>query len=170
MRRLSDGLFEQARELAARAGDEIALRRAVSAAYYALYHALIETACERLFGGAAEDEWSQSVAARCFDHGAIRETCKEYLRDRRSARFAKLLKPGQDADLAIVANNFPELQHKRHIADYEASIVFKAQEAAEDLDVAAMTLAALRRAASAPDMTQLHAFCLAMFLQRQYRA
>ncbi len=67
-------LLEQARHLAnrrprqPRQGD---LRRAVSAAYYSLFHFLIDEACRYLLGSSPDDHTLRTILARAFLHAEM---------------------------------------------------------------------------------------------------
>lgn len=84
------------------------LRRAVSTAYYALFHALAQDAANLLTGvGAnrARKAWSQVY--RSLEHGFAKNACKQ---------AASL---GFPPDLRDVADAFIRLQESRHKADYD---------------------------------------------------
>ncbi len=76
------GLLEVANELAkldSTKPRQAALRRAVSTAYYALFHALIQAALiEHIHADPASPVAHQ--AARWFEHGKMRKVCEEILR------------------------------------------------------------------------------------------
>ena len=91
------------------------LRRAVSTAYYAVFHLLIsETALNW------SRESSRDAFGRMFDHALMRKASQRLLNSR--------LFPfdGVDPDLVrnlrTVAQAFVQLQDKRHIADYHNGV------------------------------------------------
>jgi len=81
------------------------LRRAISSAYYALFHLLIASAV-----GNWRIERQRSGLSRMFDHGKMRGACAKM----RSA----------NPDLRIVAEAFVDLQKYRHLADYDSSKIW----------------------------------------------
>ena len=91
---------------------QASLRRAVSAAYYALFHLLISEAVVN---------WNRvslrAALGRAFDHN-IMKAASNRIQDSRQFPFA-----GEDprvvASLKAVAKSFAELQEKRHTADYD---------------------------------------------------
>ena len=91
------------------------LRRAVSTAYYALFHLLIS---ETVLHWGRES--SKDAFGRMFDHGLMRKASQRLL-DSRLFPFA-----GEDPalvrNLRIVAQAFIQLQDKRHIADYHNGV------------------------------------------------
>src|SRR5579872_2158037 len=119
---LPDDLLEQAKHLANREPKrprQASLRRAVSTAYYALYHLLISEAT--LNWKRAEQ---RPRLARLFEHGKMREAsdgqsrqCKDFMKSNPP--------PGPDLDCAVqlelVARTFSQAQQQRHTADYDNS-------------------------------------------------
>lgn len=97
---------------------QASLRRAVSTAYYALFHLLIEDATSRWSG----HKHSRLGFARAFEHANM---------DRASRAFQKPSWRGFDgsnvvipADLRAVARAFVRLQEERHRADYNYAARF----------------------------------------------
>ncbi len=89
---------------------EAIARRTISTAYYALFHLLIEGACEL---------WSvpahRARIARHFDHKQMRLISVQAARQHRENPEAAR------AGLALVASTFVQLQQARHEADYKLS-------------------------------------------------
>lgn len=109
----ADDLLEQAHHLAHREKDnpkQASLRRAVSTAYYALFHLLIDDAVSN-WG----IERQRSILARTFEHGRMRGICDEVCKDFKSG--SSKISP----ELNVVAQAFIQLQQQRHIADYDNS-------------------------------------------------
>jgi hypothetical protein len=92
------------------------LRRAVSAAYYALFHLLTQDASRR-FTGRAD---LQPLVARKFDHGQVKQTAVQFARWREppNTPFGRAV-PLVPDDLRAVADAIQELQPARHQADYD---------------------------------------------------
>jgi hypothetical protein len=88
---------------------QASLRRAVSTAYYALFHLLIQE---------ASANWSRSdtrdYLARAFEHRTMKQACKWA----ESAAYPPPVSPQVAAKLRSVARAFKELQQQRHLADY----------------------------------------------------
>lgn len=109
---LAEDLLEQAYHLARRdrtRPKQASLRRAVSTAYYALFHLLIR---EAVSNWKRDDH--RAELARAFDHGPMRKA---------SDSFAKGKFPNQSplavADLKQVAGTFVRLYELRGLADYD---------------------------------------------------
>ena len=90
------------------------LRRAISAAYYALFHALAATAANTLIGadrrGGIEPLWARTY--RTLEHGYARSQCN-------SAEIG-LFSPA----IRDFAAKFVDMQSQRHDADYNPGRIF----------------------------------------------
>jgi uncharacterized protein (UPF0332 family) len=101
---------------------QASLRRAVSTAYYALFHFLISESIAN---------WSRhnlrAGLCRAFDHAPMK-TASNRILDSRTFPFM-----GEDplvvANLRAVAKAFTQLQEKRHIADYDNTTFWTRTEA-----------------------------------------
>lgn len=120
-----DDLLRQALQLAhkePKSPKQASLRRAVSTAYYALFHLLIDEAVTN---------WNRvnlrASLGRAFDHG-IMKAASNRIQDTRQFPFT-----GEDPRvveaLKAVANTFAQLQQKRHMADYDNATFWTRTEA-----------------------------------------
>ena len=91
---------------------QASLRRAVSTAYYALFHLLIN---------ACVANWKQkdlrATLGRAFDHSSMKSASNR-IRDSRQFPFTGE-EPRVVSNLRHVAKTFAELQEQRHVADYD---------------------------------------------------
>jgi uncharacterized protein (UPF0332 family) len=117
----AEHLLEQAEHLATREKQrprQASLRRAVSTAYYALFHLLIREAT-----GNWKRAAQRPLLARGFEHGRMKAACEK----KRSELRAHLGIIPPPADLTIarqllaVADMFIKSQDLRHLADYDNS-------------------------------------------------
>ncbi|MGP0072741.1 MAG: hypothetical protein ACLPWF_12510 [Bryobacteraceae bacterium] len=126
---LAQDLLEQARHLANREPKrprQVSLRRAVSTAYYALFHLLTT---------AAVANWRQSrqrsELARALSHSAMKEACKrtndKSFPDPNSASVRHLKR---------IANIFVQLQQQRETADYNNAASWSRTEVIKQIDMA----------------------------------
>jgi uncharacterized protein (UPF0332 family) len=103
------------------------LRRAISTAYYAMFHTLARTSAALLIGGTNSNRskraWVQTY--RALEHGVAKNCC---LNQKVMPHFPK---PIQD-----FANMFVQMQLKRHDADYDPH--FKAFKSAVVTDIYAV--------------------------------
>src|SRR5580658_4059356 len=92
---------------------QVDLRRAVSAAYYAIFHLLTTEAAQNW-----KHQSQRNRFARMFDHGRMK-TCSSKVSSRPlPADPAEVLVA---TDLKLVADSFVTLQQARHTADYDNS-------------------------------------------------
>lgn len=125
---LDADLLKQARLLATKDRArpiQASLRRAVSTAYYALFHLLVREATQRLLRGSALDRFRPGLA-RAFQHRAMRSASSSILSGGTLKGFGKIAVP---TDLFAVAEAFVTLQEERHRADYDLSSPFTRTEA-----------------------------------------
>jgi uncharacterized protein (UPF0332 family) len=154
----ADDLLEQAYELARKEPanpKQASLRRAVSTAYYALFHLLIDEAVSKW-----AVERQRSILARTFEHGKMKGICDDVL---------KTVKSGGNVlpELHTVAHNFIQLQQHRHTADYDNSILWQGTDVLNALTLASDAFAAwgaIRTQNAAQD------FLLQLFLPKLPRA
>jgi hypothetical protein len=115
----ADDLLQLAREIAnLRAAEEHqpSLRRALSTAYYALFHLLISDAVT-----SCSDPQLRAALSRIFDHGSMRQAS-----DSKSGELKKFSeqRPSEDSEYVVkyhlynVAETFRQAQHNRNEADY----------------------------------------------------
>jgi hypothetical protein len=128
-----DDLLNQAGELIHKNGPDFIqadLRRAVSTAYYALFHLLIS---ETTLNWSRES--SRGDLGRMFDHTRMK-TASQRLLDTSQSLFA-----GQDPALVqklkTVAQAFVQVQNKRHIADYDNGTRWTHTESLREVAVSA---------------------------------
>jgi hypothetical protein len=120
---LHNDLLRQARHLATkepRRPLQASLRRATSAAYYALFHLLVDEAVRRMVSA----PWLplRDCLKRAFDHGNMKKVAQQFA----NASVAPRLSPGLQSELLQpelrkVAETFVDLQEARHEADYNTA-------------------------------------------------
>ncbi|MGJ0557608.1 hypothetical protein [Methylocystis sp.] len=129
---LASDLLAQARALAAnepRRPKQASLRRAVSAAYYALFHLLVEDAARQL--SAAQPPGLRAKLQRAFSHGDMKNVCLQFggVSGRSPQKLQALLSAQLAPGLVAVARAFVDLQEARHAADYDVSTDFNRADA-----------------------------------------
>src|SRR6185437_307586 len=117
-------LFEQAERLIvpppAGPPRQVDLRRAISAAYYGLFHALLTAVGDELIGKTKRNTLEYGLAYRTLDHRRLLDLCS----DVKKPDLPKKLKPyapaeGFGPEIQALAPAVIELQEKRHSADYD---------------------------------------------------
>ncbi len=125
---------------------EASLRRAISSAYYALFHFLARECADLLIGAGGSDRsdaaWRQVY--RALEHGPAKTKCRKREMMR---RFPE--------GIRSFASVFAELQEKRHAADYDPSAQFTETDTSTDIAAVADTMA---KFISAP-VRDRRAFC-----------
>ena len=125
-------LLQQARRLAhqeSKRPKQASLRRAVSTAYYALFHYLVAEAVAN---------WRQvelrAAFSRGFEHNMMKAASNR-VQDRNQFPFTGE-SPEVVATLKAVAKTFVHLQDKRHIADYDNATIWTRTQAVDLLNAA----------------------------------
>lgn len=167
---LSGDLLEQAKRLARqepRRPRQASLRRAVSAAYYALFHLLTESAARYLVGGAAEAKGLRQYVQRAFNHGEMKDAAAGFADGTLPKRLARAV-PSQSVPTGLrqVAQAFVTLQGFRHEADYDLSRGFARSEVNELVEVAEKAFEAWK---SVRKSTEAKAFLVALLTHRRLR-
>ncbi len=128
------------------------LRRAISTAYYALFHALAEDAANLLVGvgrTAPDEPWTRVY--RALDHGVARNACREA----RAQSFPSAL--------VTVADAFISLQIQRQDADYDPMASFTRAQALYAITQATIAI----RSLAAADKTTRKAFAVHLLHRRR---
>lgn len=141
-------LIESAR-LLVRAGigrpSQVNLRRATSAAYYALFHRLARSSADLLVGGEgatkSKHAWRQTY--RALNHGTVATSCRSKL----LGKFPK--------DIEDFGNAFVTMQEKRHQADYDPHARFTKSETLNDIALVESAILAFEQC----DAKDRRAFC-----------
>jgi hypothetical protein len=107
------------------------LRRAVSTAYYALFHLLVSATALNW-----SRDSSRNALGRMFDHKPMKKVSDRYANPK-TMPFDRE-DPSPVSDLRLVADTFVKLQDRRHIADYDNGKNWGRVEAMEDV-VSALT-------------------------------
>lgn len=122
----ADELLDLARRIADLDGanpGQAGLRRAVSTAYYALFHLMV---------GEATANWSQSdlrpLLGRVFEHGKMKQACIKFAGgDESIPPFKRRATPTDH--LRAVARRFIQAQEQREDADYDVGTLWRPEDA-----------------------------------------
>lgn len=176
MSQLAEDLLSQADALAKidpRRPKAANLRRAVSAAYYALFHHLIGSAGQ-LFAGAQDSDWPLvALTTRAFNHGEMRAASRAL----QNAQPPEVFRPlwtrygvASNADLSLVADSFVSLQELRHSADYDLNANFLRADVVAAVQRARDAIAAWNRLRQQNrDLARLAALAMLLWKQLQSR-
>src|ERR1700731_2100373 len=127
-------LFEQAEKLivppAAGRPRQVDVRRAMSSAYYAVFHALLAAAADEFVGKTKHTSVEYTLLYRSINHGWLRQLCDGLKGAQPAGKFSRFAPPAgfgpniQALSLAVI-----DLQEKRHSADYDPLISVKTADA-----------------------------------------
>jgi uncharacterized protein (UPF0332 family) len=135
---MSSELISQARRLTrrtARTARQIDMKRGVSNAYYAMFHALAKVCADAVAGSGANcrpDAWLR--AYRTLNHSIAKTSCEQA----KNKNFPN--------DIVMFAEFFAVMQQHRHDADYNPHMNYTHAEVVAMIDDVELAIASLRRA------------------------
>lgn len=140
------------------------LRRAVSTAYYALFHTILTSAADDLVGQTYRQTPRYELIYRSVGHRALSDLCKDIKKATLPAKYTKY-EPlgGFGPDLVAVATALVDLQEKRHLADYDPLFSVRISEA---VLAVATSRAAVARFRNAPRLRRKAFLSLVVFPPR----
>jgi len=131
---LPTDLLEQARMLhglETRRPKQASLRRAVSTAYYSLFHLFVDEATTMMFGGQLNRRKYRHVLGRGYSHTSMNSACRSFAGAMLPNSIAAVLGSFSiPPELQTVSSTFVQLQQKRHHADYNLARQFSKSEVA----------------------------------------
>ena len=140
----SDDLIGNLRGGAPRQAD---LRRAISNAYYALFHAILCDAADDFVGGSRRQTARYAMVYRSVSHKHVRLLCDDLAKSNLPARYATCAPAGGfGTDIVAVAVAFGELQENRHTADYDPLARIRMSDAQRAVATSKAALVRLRAA------------------------
>lgn len=122
------------------------LRRAVSTAYYAVFHAVAQAAAQRFMGPGQEKSAGYALLYRSFDHLRMKIVCEALQVATLKTKFSDALRRSAvSKDTRDFAGVFPTLQEARHLADYDPAVEFLPSEVSSLVDAAGVAIDAFDR-------------------------
>lgn len=97
---------------------QASLNRAVSTAYYAIFHKIIHACSLQMFGATKQSEQLRYAAARKFEHKHMKDVCKRITDADKAYQLLFGIIPKELRDVCLI---FVQLQEERHRADYDLS-------------------------------------------------
>lgn len=136
-------LFSTARLLLgennAGAPNQTRLRRAVSTAYYALFHSILRQATNSFVGARHRGTPRYETFYRGFEHRKMKESCASIDKPTLGPKAQRALgTQAASEEIRDVASAFVTLQERRHWADYAPSGRITRAEARDLVDLAAL--------------------------------
>ncbi len=137
-------LFEQAERLirpATGAPRQVDVRRAISSAYYGVFHATLTAAADQFVGRSNRSSTGYMLAYRSVDHSSFRRISNEVAKEHLSAKYARYEpEEGFGGNMRAFAEAAVELQDKRHSADYDPRARFDRSDASLAIDLGRVAL------------------------------
>ena len=148
-----DHLLEQAAKLVvpppAGPPRQVDLRRAISSAYYAVFHHVLAAAADEFIGKTKRNSPHYTLAYRSIDHRNLRSLCEEFGKPTPPAKYLKYLPPNaMGPNIREFCTALVDLQEKRHSADYDPSMRFKTSDALISIATARSAIRRFQRASS----------------------
>lgn len=129
---LADGLLETARYLTT-LGSDAAFRRAISTAYYAAFHKILDTACDRIFLPGLPGR----LARRNFEHRQIKTAAKNFSEPGPTNEQRKYgLSQAPSDELRAFCTHVDDLGDARERADYDPSVSHQLSQALQMVSLA----------------------------------
>jgi hypothetical protein len=144
---LLDQANRLATPLAGGAPRQADLRRAISTAYYAVFHGILIAAADDFIGRSLRTSERYALLYRSVDHRALRALCEDIPKATLPAKYAPYSPSGGfDPDIVALASAVADLQERRHAADYDPRLAVSASDAALAVSTARVALARLNSA------------------------
>lgn len=146
-------LFEQAEKLIvpppAGPPRQVDVRRAISSAYYGVFHAALTAAADQFVGVGKRSTTQYGLVYRSVDHRWLRTLCDEVKKPTLHSKFQPHAPAGGfGSHISAFAAAAVDLQEKRHKADYDPLIRVKTSDAQLAMRTARAALESLRAAAA----------------------
>lgn len=127
-------LFEQAERLtippSAGPPRQVDLRRAISAAYYALFHLTLTALADEVVGVSQRHTSRYDLLHRGVDHRTIKDVCAVIGKAKPPLKYSSYVPVnGFGQNMLIFAGAFIDLQEKRHRADYDVTARYRTLDA-----------------------------------------
>lgn len=149
-----DHLLDQATRLTASSGKgtprQADLRRAISTAYYAVFHEILAGAADSFAGRANRQTPNYALIYRSIEHKSLRAVCETLKRakppQKLPDRYSRYSPSGGFGEIVAVATAIAELNEKRQEADYDPLYRSSLSDALAAIATARDALALLRSA------------------------
>ena len=126
-------LFEQASSLSrlrpTGAPRQVDLRRAISSAYYGIFHFTVGELASLMVGSGVGARARHALVYRGIDHRGLRDLCDDTAKTALPRKYRQLVPAGFGFELQVFATSVIDLQGKRHRADYDPLARFRTRDA-----------------------------------------
>jgi hypothetical protein len=122
------------------------LRRAVSSAYYALFHTVVRAGAQRFMGPGSEGRPGYNLLYRGFTHSRLKDVCNRLDVTQLAPRMQEQLgRQSVGQDIRDFASSFVALQELRELADYDSRALLGQSDAIGSVETADLALQAFAR-------------------------
>lgn len=129
------------------ASNQACLRRAISTAYYAVFHTLLAAAAQRFMGREHQQRPGASILYRGFSHSHMKTVCEAIQSANLKQKYRTALGTASvSKGMRDFATAFTRLQDHRIRADYHPTVAFEPSDAITVLDTAQVAIEAFDRA------------------------
>ncbi|MEI8396000.1 MAG: hypothetical protein WCF85_14770 [Rhodospirillaceae bacterium] len=143
---------------------QVYLRRAISSAYYGIFHAVLAAAADEFVGKVHQGTKRYALVYRKIDHKGFIDLCQEVTKSKPSDKYAsKMSFAAFGSDIQAFATDAIRLQKRRHEADYDPLVRFKTSHC---LDTITEARRALNRFKKANEAERKEFLTLLLFLPR----
>jgi uncharacterized protein (UPF0332 family) len=142
---------------------DLRLRRAVSAAYYAVFHKITGDAAALIAPNVSLD--IKHRIQRWFDHGEMKKICGRFTKTSLDQPLLDLVGQTASDDLQLVASAFNSLQEQRHSADYDLAYQFRWREARLTVELSVRAMGAWERI---KDSAEANIFILSLLMWKNW--
>lgn len=126
---------------------QVDVRRAISAAYYALFHAVLIELADQFIGVTLKRDVDYGLAYRSISHSWARALCDETKKPSPGKKVAAYVPAGGfGPDIQAFSVAFLDLQEKRHNADYDPMSRVKTADARVAISTARSAIRSLKNA------------------------
>jgi hypothetical protein len=143
--------------------NDVNLRRAVSASYYAIFHQVNGDAVS-LIAPNVPTETNHRIQ-RWFEHAEMKKVCGRFLPAKLDQPLRDLIGESASADLQNVSRSFIQLQDARHSADYDLSYNLTLKQSRQYVELAMSALQAWKRLAGS---AEANIFILSLLLWKNW--
>ncbi|HUB47685.1 MAG TPA: hypothetical protein VMB73_22130 [Acetobacteraceae bacterium] len=120
---------------------QVDVRRAISAAYYAVFHAVLTAAADEMVGRVHRGTPGYTLVYRSVDHKALRTVCEMAQARTPPPRYRPFLPDnGFAEDIRTFVRDVLSLQERRHAADYDPTDQFRTAHARQTIELARRAL------------------------------
>lgn len=142
------------------------LRRALSTAYYAAFHYLIDRSCRQVVGTSRARTGVRFCLARAYEHNEMKRACEAFARPMPNELVRQIGPLPIHPDVRRMAQTFVVAQELRHQADYDLSRRFVRPAVLSQVDRVRSSISSFEALAAEPSK---HFLLLSLLLWQRFK-